>query len=203
MASSSVTHKPINRSLCPPMNFVPLCNTMAAPCSSGRCSSGVANVESTTIRAPASRHAAAIAGRSATSSVGFVGVSTHTTSAPVRRGRYLRGVGDVDGPQLDMTLHLVLGEQRADTEVAERRDHHDLRHQRVDDRRRRGHPARERDCAPTLQRADRGFEGRPRLGAMRAGVVAAATEVRRQDDRLVQRIAVRRRPARRDGNGCG
>ncbi len=56
--------------------------TMSAPSSSGRCSSGVAKVLSTTRYAPAAWAAAAIAGMSATSSAGLVGDSTHTSAAP-------------------------------------------------------------------------------------------------------------------------
>ena len=61
-SSSAVTHSPTSRSLWPPMNLVPLCITIAAPNSSGRCNSGVANVESTTIRARGCAAAAPIAG---------------------------------------------------------------------------------------------------------------------------------------------
>ena len=64
------------------MNFVPLCITTVAPWRNGWAHIGVANVLSTTTLAPAAAAAAQMASRSATSSVGFVGVSTHTTSAP-------------------------------------------------------------------------------------------------------------------------
>jgi hypothetical protein len=64
------------------MNLVPLCSTTVAPSDSGWAQMGVANVLSTTTWAPATDAAAQMVGTSATSSVGFAGVSTHTTSAP-------------------------------------------------------------------------------------------------------------------------
>ncbi len=54
----------------------------STPSSSGRCTIGVAKVLSHTTIAPASWAAAAIADRSATSSRGLVGDSSHTRSAP-------------------------------------------------------------------------------------------------------------------------
>ena len=63
------------------MNFVAECTTRSAPSSRGRCSTGVANVLSTATYAPSSWAAAMIAGRSATSSAGLVGDSTHTSDA--------------------------------------------------------------------------------------------------------------------------
>jgi len=63
------------------MNLVTACSTMSAPLASGCCSSGVANVLSTTSRTrPAS--ASPRRGRSAISMVGLVGDSTQTRSAP-------------------------------------------------------------------------------------------------------------------------
>ena len=53
-ASSLVTTAPMTRSEWPEMNFETLCTTRSAPRSSGCCSTGVANVLSTTTRAPAS-----------------------------------------------------------------------------------------------------------------------------------------------------
>ena len=76
---SLVTIAPPIRSEWPPMYFVTLCTTASAPSSSGRWSTGVANVLSTTTRAPASCAIAATAGRSTILSIGFDGVSTHTS----------------------------------------------------------------------------------------------------------------------------
>ena len=64
------------------MNFVAECTTTSAPSVSGRCARGVANVLSTTTNAPAARPATHSTGRSATSSSGFVGDSSHSTWAP-------------------------------------------------------------------------------------------------------------------------
>ena len=60
-SGSLVTTAPPIRSEWPPMYFVTLCTTASAPSSSGRCSAGVANVLSTTTRAPASCAACATA----------------------------------------------------------------------------------------------------------------------------------------------
>ena len=60
-AASLVTIAPPIRSECPPRYFVTLWTTASAPSSSGRCSAGVANVLSTTTRAPASCATAATA----------------------------------------------------------------------------------------------------------------------------------------------
>ena len=60
------------------MNFVALCIANVAPSSSGRCSSGVANVESTATGTPDAHSTSS----SATSSSGFDGDSSHSRSAP-------------------------------------------------------------------------------------------------------------------------
>jgi hypothetical protein len=59
------------------MNFVALCIANVAPSSSGRCSSGDANVESTATGTPAAHSTSS----SATSSSGFDGDSSHSRSA--------------------------------------------------------------------------------------------------------------------------
>ena len=85
--------------------------TTSAPTSSGCCRSGVANVLSTTVSASTLLACAITAGRSATSSIGFVGLST-TASRPeafprgFARPRPHRrvdgvGVGDVDGDHVE------------------------------------------------------------------------------------------------------
>ena len=61
------------------MYFVTLWTTASAPSSSGRWSTGVANVLSTTTRAPAPCAISATADRSTILSNGFEGVSTHTS----------------------------------------------------------------------------------------------------------------------------
>ena len=67
------------------MNFVAAWMTRSAPSASGCCSSGVANVLSTTTRVPGLRGAAQMAARSAVSSSGLVGDSTHSRSASSAR----------------------------------------------------------------------------------------------------------------------
>ena len=61
------------------MYFVTLCTTASAPSASGRCSAGVANVLSTTTRAPAAWAVAATAPMSTIFSIGFDGVSIQTS----------------------------------------------------------------------------------------------------------------------------
>ena len=80
--AGSPTATPPVASLCPPMYFVAECTTMSAPHSSGRHTTGEANVESTTRAAPAPWAASASSGRSATDMVGLARVSAQTTSAP-------------------------------------------------------------------------------------------------------------------------
>ena len=182
------------------MNFVALCSTMSAPCSSGRWRSGVANVESTTTRAPAARAPAVIAGRSATSSVGFVGVSIHTTSAPLAAASTASVAVMSTGRSSIASRCGVLGEQAAHAEVADGRHDDDPRCERVHGGRRSRHPGREGDRPAALERADGVLEGRPRRRPVRAAVVAAAAHVRRQHDRLVQRLARRAGPPGDDGD---
>ena len=71
------TTAPDTESEWPPRYLVAECTTASAPSSSGRWYTGVANVLSTATKA--SRARATIAGTSITFSVGFVGVSTHTS----------------------------------------------------------------------------------------------------------------------------
>ncbi len=81
-SGSLVTTAPSTTSLCPAMSFVAEWTTRSAPSSSGRCSSGDANVLSTALSAPAARAAAVSRSMSAISSAGFVGDSSHTIAAP-------------------------------------------------------------------------------------------------------------------------
>ena len=67
---------------CPPRYFVVEWTTMSAPRSSGVCRYGVANVLSTTSRAPAAWAASATAAMSTMFSSGFVGDSIQTSVAP-------------------------------------------------------------------------------------------------------------------------
>ncbi len=62
----------------PLMYLVVECTTMSNPCSSGRWMIGLANVLSHTHRMPRAWHRLAMAVRSASLSIGLVGVSTHT-----------------------------------------------------------------------------------------------------------------------------
>lgn len=66
-------------SLCPPMYFVVECSTTSAPNSIGRCSTGVANVESTSNIAPPACATSASAARSTTFISGFDGDSAQIT----------------------------------------------------------------------------------------------------------------------------
>ena len=101
-ASSAVTHSPISRSLWPPMNFVAAVHARwPRRGSSGRCRSGVANVESTTT----TRAGRDGAGRDRRQ-VGDVErrvrrrLDPHDVGA-VGRADDRVGVGDVDRPRLD------------------------------------------------------------------------------------------------------
>ena len=78
---TAATTAPSSRSEWPPRYFVAECTTRSAPSSSGRWTSGVANVLSTTINASGLRGAAQMAGRSATASSGLDGDSSHNRSA--------------------------------------------------------------------------------------------------------------------------
>ena len=80
-SSDAATAAPSSRSEWPPRYFVAECMTRSAPSSSGRWTSGVANVLSTTTSASGLRGAAQIAGRSATASSGLDGDSSHSRSA--------------------------------------------------------------------------------------------------------------------------
>ena len=82
IVGSFVPAKPPTTSECPPRYFVVECTTMSAPRSSGVWRYGVANVLSTTSRAPAAWAASATAAMSTTFRSGFVGDSIQTSRAP-------------------------------------------------------------------------------------------------------------------------
>src|SRR2546421_12736325 len=81
-ASSDVATNPPTTSECPPRYLVDECTTASAPSSSGCCRYGVANVLSTTTRAPRLCASSLTASMSTMLSAGLVGVSTHTTAVP-------------------------------------------------------------------------------------------------------------------------
>ena len=155
------------------------------------------------MRTPAASAPALIAATSATSSVGFVGVSIQTTSAPRAAARTAAVSVMSTGSELERALPGVLGEQAAHAEVAHGRDHDDRRRERVHGRRRGRHPGGERDGPSALERADGVLERRPPRRAVRAAVLAAAADVGRQHDRLVQRLARGVGSAGDDGDGRG
>ena len=142
------------------MNFVALCRENAAPSSNGRCSSGVANVESTATGDAATRTA-----RRArhTSSSGLLGDSSHSRSAP-SHARKVASVSVVSTVASTIRpARGALGQQRTRPRVARHRaDHAGAERQRLQDRRRRRRPAPERDGPPALQRAHRFLEAPPR-----------------------------------------
>ena len=74
-----VASAPASTSEWPFRYFVAECMTMSAPCSSGRVSTGVAQVESTASLAPASCAASAAAAISVTPHIGLDGVSIQTS----------------------------------------------------------------------------------------------------------------------------
>ena len=91
------TAAPSSTSECPAMNFVAECTTTSAPSASGRCSSGVANVLSTTTRRAGVRARQPRAPRCRRRpSAGWSGVSTHSSAAPRHAVDDRRGVRDVD-----------------------------------------------------------------------------------------------------------
>jgi hypothetical protein len=73
---------PSTRSEWPPISLVTECMTRSAPWSRGRWRKGEANVLSTTTSAPTDLARPITAGRSTTSSIGFVGDSIHTSPTP-------------------------------------------------------------------------------------------------------------------------
>ena len=87
-SARAVTSAPASTSEWPLSCFVAECMTRSAPSRSGRHSTGVATVPSTTTRAPASRAISAVAAMSVSTQVGFDGVSTQTMRVePGRRAR--------------------------------------------------------------------------------------------------------------------
>ena len=87
MPASLVSAAPPTTSLCPPRYLVVECTTTSAPSASGCWRYGVAKVLSTTRIAPARGRARPTAARSQMRSIGFVGVSTHTTRVVARPQR--------------------------------------------------------------------------------------------------------------------
>ena len=82
MSSAPPSNTPATRSECPPSALVAECMTTSAPSAKGRWTMGVANVESTSSRAPWACARAARAGRSATRTTGFERPSARTSRAP-------------------------------------------------------------------------------------------------------------------------
>ena len=102
-AASRDTTAPPSTSECPDSDLVSEYTDASAPKSSGRCSSPVATVLSTTNGAPAAAAADPSAARSATRSSGFVGVSAHSTdgraaSARSTAGMSCRSIGTASAP---------------------------------------------------------------------------------------------------------
>ena len=113
------------RSEWPPTYFVTLCTTASAPSASGRCSAGVAKVLSTTTRAPCSCAAALTAAMSTIFSIGFDGVSIHTSVvsgviAPLDGAE----VGEVDGREAHAPLAEHPREQSVGAAVHVVGEHH-------------------------------------------------------------------------------
>ena len=157
--------------------------------SSGVCPKGVANVLSTTTRAPAARATAITPGRSTTSSIGLVGDSTQTSAAPrnrlLERSRGQRG----QGGERELAAAAAFAELLRDAEVG-RTLGHDARagRQLVEDRAAGGEPRGERDAAAVLERAQGLLERLPAGVAVAAVHRLAAVVIRRGgDDRRVQR----------------
>ncbi len=135
--------------------------TMSAPSASGCWRIGVANVLSTTVRAPASRASEAHARMSVTLRSGFDGVSSQRSFAPPAQSRGDGcGVRRVDERELDAELAVDLREDapRAAVEVA-RRDDAIAAAERREDAVDRGHPARVREpVLGTLELRDAALE---------------------------------------------
>ncbi len=81
-SSSRVATKPPTTSLWPPRYLVEEWMTTSAPSANGFCSTGVANVLSTTTIAPRSWASSLIASMSTMRSHGLLGVSTQTIRVP-------------------------------------------------------------------------------------------------------------------------
>ncbi len=175
---------------------------MSAPSSSGRCRYGVANVLSTTTRAPTACAASAALRMSTTLRSGFVGVSSQTRR--VRSSRCGSRVLDLLGGQEveAVALRLVdLREHPVDAAVdVVHADDPVARAEQVHDRRRRAEAGRVREAVVgALQRGEAGLERRPRRVAGARVVVALVLADRVLGER--RRLVDRRdhRPGRRVG----
>ena len=199
IVGSFVPAKPPMTSECPPRYFVVEWTTMSAPRSSGFWRYGVANVLSTTSRAPAARVAAATAAMSTRLSSGLVGVSIQTSRASPRSAagsvRELGGrrVGEAVALRLvDLREHAV----RAAVDVVHA-DDVVAGVEQVHDRRRRAEARRERvTVRGVLERGEALLERRSRRVRDARVVVALvhADRLLRERGGLVDR---RRHRARR------
>ena len=184
------TTAPSSTSECPARYFVALCTTTSAPRSSGFWPRGVANVESTTTRAPAACAAAATAAMSTTSSVGFVGVSSQTMAAP-SAAAISSSVRAETSRRLDPARLVPPGQLRARAAVRDGLGHHDAAHRhQVGHGGDRGHAAREADrpAAGTLERGQYLLERAPRRVAdPRVGDRSTGGEGRAEHGRGVHR----------------
>ena len=188
------------------MNFVAAWMTRSAPSLSGCCSSGVANVLSTTTRVPALRGAAQMAATSAVSSSGLVGDSSHSRSASSARAIQAAVSAGANRSTRQPWSRAPASAMPGDGLVAVVGDHEvRARRQLAQDRGGRGHAGGERDRAAALQAADHGLERLPGLGALAAAVEAlgAEHEVRRRHQRRVQRRAGLTAAAADDGPRLG
>ena len=175
------------------MNFVALCIENVAPSSSGRCSSGVANVESTATGTPAgAQHGRARRPRAAGCSASPATAGRRPrTRASVASVSVVSTVGQRDPARPPPARPSSAARPRV---ARDRPDDPRARRQRLEDRRRRGGAGRERDAGPPSS-APIASSSASQLGdALLAGVVAAV-EARREHQRRVQRRARDARPA--------
>ena len=172
------------------MNLVALWIAKSAPCPSARCSSGVANVPSTATSAPRS-----CAPAQQRVELGDLDERV-ARRLDVQQPRAIAGreggggVGRVGARELDPSRVRVALQQAARPRVTPRGgDHLRAGRKRLEHGGDRGHARAERDRGTAFERADGGLEGRPAGRALLARI-AGLVEVRRREERRVQRLAL-------------
>ena len=182
-ASSSSRHAtaPSSTSSWPPSDFVALWTTKSAPCSSGRSSTGVTTVASTTTRAPCACARSMPAPRSGNVRNGFDGVSSQTSCDALGRRAGLVELDLAEAPALERPRSVTA---RAVVRARGERDRVARREERERERGRRGRARREEERLAAVEPRER------RLGLDAGRVRVALVEE-------VARLAVLVRPRRR------
>ncbi len=186
---SCATATPSSTSEWPDRYFVTLCTTTSAPVSSGRCRIGVAKVLSTTSSAPAAADRAPSASRSTTLSIGLVGDSAQTRSAPCTASAVAAASVRSTSRTVSRPLLLHPPQHLQAAVVGVRPGDHDTALRRQVQRRcDGGQPGRERRRHPALEGADRALEHLPgRVAVAAVTDLPAGVVGRRHHQRRVHR----------------